>query len=219
MYTHTHTHTFVWAWQATNPEQITDPQSISPSTRGWLNTTEWKQEGEARGRDKERERSWALIMLSILLDYRVIENYILFSCLCNQLIWLKWHNRLCFVLDAVAHTSRSISRNNLINKTSKSRSDYSEHMMNLGEFLSPPPHASPSSLLVCALFLYHPPPPSWLAPLHLAPRAEVSVNLLPWWVCGPAFPPPHSVRLRPHASIRNIHSVDWLCPAHPSVIK
>lgn len=129
--------------------------------------------------------------------------------------WLKWHNRLCVVLHAVPHTSRFVSRNNLINKTSKSRSDYSQHMIKLREFLSPPPHASPSSLLVCALFLYHPPPPSWLSALHLAPGAEVSVSLLPWWVCGPAFPPPHSVRLRPHASIKNIHSVDWLGPVCP----
>lgn len=44
---HTHTHTHIWSWLTTNPEQITDPQSISTSTRGWLNTTE-----RARGRER-----------------------------------------------------------------------------------------------------------------------------------------------------------------------
>ncbi len=52
-YTHTYAH--VWCWQTTNPEQITDPQSISTSTRDWLNTTEWEQGTRKRERERATE--------------------------------------------------------------------------------------------------------------------------------------------------------------------
>lgn len=54
----------------------------------------------------------------------------------------------------------------------------------------------------CSLFSpppFPPPPPSWLSLLHLAPRAEVSINVLPVAVVIP--PPPSS---------------SWLCQSTPS---